>query len=175
MARKKTKPRPLKLRRMVPRYRNKILNAELDAAYHHFCGVGLHRIKVALSKRAATEPRAAAYLLAIEIEAASRRAKRRTGDHQQQLYQEKRKKIRELLRLCVQEGYRTEIETAPDSGQAHVVYVYLPGCEQLSWHTSLDASHPQVAPQARGWDGQKYSALRKLEAAIRKAFPEVLK
>jgi len=155
-----------------PKYRNKILNTELDAAYDRFCGVGLHTVKQELASLAESDWRAMAYLSALEIEILSRRAKRRQGDLQQRLYKEKRAKIRSFLAFCQEREVMVEIEAAADSGQAHVVYVYLPGCEQISWHTSLDSSFaPTVC--AKGWDGQKYSALRKLEQGIRRSFPSL--
>ncbi len=149
-----------------------MLNVELDAAYNRFCGIGLHQVKQELARLGESSEAAAAFRLALETEVASRRAKRAKGDHQQRLYREKRAKIREMLLLCERAGYQVEIEQAKDSGQPHVVYLYLPNCEQISWHTALDPGF--VAEGARPtWDGKKYSALQKLEAGIRKSFPEI--
>lgn len=149
-----------------------MLNVELDAAYNRFCGIGLHQVKQELAKLGESSEVAAAFLLALEIEVASRRAKRAKGDHQQRLYREKRARIREMLILCERAGFQVQIEQATDSGQPHVVYVYLPNCEQISWHTALDPGFVSKI-ECPSWDGKKYSALRKLEAGIRKSFPSI--
>lgn len=150
------------------RYRNRYLNIDLDAAYRDFCGIGLHAVKERLSHE--DSPLATAYLQAIEIECFNRRAKRKMGqDSAARLYRKKRSAIAEFVGFCLEHDFPLYRASAHQAGQPDVLYVYLPGCEQISWHCKLEnrfslPSHPG------DWDGRKYSTLRKLEKGVGSVF-----
>ncbi len=164
MARKKTKRRRLPVRKPVRAYRNRILNRELDEAYRDFCGEGLHRVREVLESLGS--PRAEAYLRAIDVEVTNRRAKRKMGkDSARALYRKKRERISDLVGHCLREGYPVFRSEVRDCGQPHILYVYLPGCEQLSWHCNLNG-HPSLPEHPGEWDGKNYATLKKLETAV---------
>lgn len=169
MPRRKTPKRRFHvgIRPPAKRYRTQVLNAQLDEAYAGFCGEGLSTTKRRLEGD--SSPLALAFLLAIRIECANRRAKRRKNRAEAQLYREKRQLIREFIDHCLVNGYELRRAHSAEPGQPHVLYAYLPGCEQISWHTALDGI---VLPEdERGWDGKSCSTLLKLERAIERAFP----
>jgi len=152
------------------RYRNRILNDDLDRAHRDFCGVGLKQVRDYLE--AAATPCATAYRLALEIECANRRAKRKMGqDSSRRLYRKKRELIGAFIDHCQAHQFPVFRDEAHDRGQPDVLYAYLPGCDQISWHGKLE-NHVSIPRHERDWDGRKYSTLRKLENAIRLGFPE---
>lgn len=150
------------------RYRNRYLNIDLDAAYRDFCGIGLHEVKERL--RTDATPLALAYLKAIEIECFNRRAKRKMGlDSAAQLYRKKRNAIAGFVEFCLKHDYQLYRASAHQAGQPDVLYAYLPGCEQISWHCKLDDRFP-LPSHPGDWDGKKYSTLRKLEKGVGSVF-----
>ena len=169
MARKKTPKRKVGPPQRVParRYRTHVLNAQLDEAYDRFCGEGLSVTKKRLELNGS--PLALAFLLALRIECANRRAKRRKNRAEAQLYREKRVLITELIRHAHAHGFELTRADSAEPGQPHVLYAYLPGCEQISWHSRLEDSSLPI--DVRGWDGKSCSTLSKLERAIQAAFP----
>jgi hypothetical protein len=167
MPRRKTPKRQGKpLRPPAKRYRTHVLNAQLDEAYRAFCGEGLTLVKQRLETD--SSPLAQAFLLALRIECVNRRAKRRKNRAEAQLYREKRQLIRAFIAHGMAHGYDLRRAESAEPGQPHVLYVYLPGCEQISWHTSLEGI--DLPSDERGWDGKSCSTLRKLEDAIRRCF-----
>jgi hypothetical protein len=169
MARKKTPKRKVGPPQRVParRYRTHVLNAQLDEAYDRFCGEGLSVTKKRLELNGS--PLALAFLLALRIECANRRAKRRKNRAEAQLYREKRVLITELIRHAHAHGFELTRADSAEPGQPHVLYAYLPGCEQISWHTSLGGI--ELPLEVGGWDGKSCSTLAKLERAVQHAFP----
>ena len=170
MARKKTPKRKIEPPKRAPakRYRTHVLNAQLDEAYQEFCGEGLSQTKRRLE--ADGSPLAIAYLLALRIECANRRAKRRKNRAEAQLYREKRTLIGLFVAHCQSHGFDLRRADSAEPGQPHVLYAYLPGCEQISWHTRLENGDLPV--DDRGWDGKSCATLGKLERAIAASFPE---
>jgi hypothetical protein len=144
-----------------------VLNAQLDEAYQGFCGEGLTQTKHRLETSGS--PLGMAYLIALRIECANRRAKRRKNRAEAQLYREKRFWICEFIKHCGLHGFDLRRADSAEPGQPHILYAYLPGCEQISWHTRLeDASLPV---DDKGWDGKSCATLSKLERAIAVTFP----
>jgi len=165
--RKKTPKRKCLRPKPEKRYRTHVLNAQLDQAYKSFCGEGLTETKRRLE--AEGSPLALALLLAIQIECANRRAKRRKNQAEAQLYREKRDLIRRFVAHCALFGFELRGADSAEPGQPHVLYAYLPGCEQISWHTSLGGI--ELPADDRGWDGKSCSTLSKLERVIARTFP----
>jgi hypothetical protein len=164
MPRRKTPKRKAKpVRPPAKRYRTHVLNAQLDEAYRSFCGEGLTETKRRLELDAS--PLAQALLLAIRIECVNRRAKRRKNRAEAQLYREKRQLIRAFIEHGRNHGFDLRRADSAEPGQPHVLYAYLPGCEQISWHASLDGI--DLPPEKRGWDGKSCSTLSKLERAVK--------
>ncbi len=149
------------------RYRTHVLNAQLDEAYRSFCGEGLTATKRRLEVN--PSPLAQAFLLAIRIECANRRAKRRKNRAEAQLYREKRQLITAFIEHGRAHGFDLRRADSAEPGQPHVLYAYLPGCEQISWHTSLGGI--ELPLEVGGWDGKSCSTLAKLERAVQHAFP----
>ena len=169
MPRKKKKHHARRIIRPAKAHRNKILNRDLDQAYNHFCGSRLHTILTHLESIADESKLARAYLLALQTEIANRRAKKHKGDMRQRLYKVKLSLLNELISHCQLSNYRVERARAHDiGGPSEVLYCYLPGCEQMSWHCNLGTL---PLPEAQDpWDEKKYSTLKKLEAGLKAEF-----
>lgn len=168
MPRKKKKHHTRRLIRPAKRHRNKILNRDLDEAYNRFCGAKLYNVLEHLQTLAEDCKLAKAYYLALRTEIANRRAKKHKGDMRYKLYQQKVQLLNMLISHCQLHGYRVERATSHDAGPTDVVYCYLPGCEQLSWHCSLGKLPLPVAKDE--WDKKKFSTLRKLEQGLLEEF-----
>lgn len=169
MPRKKKKHHARREIRPAKAHRRKILNRDLDQAYNRYCGSSLHPILVHLEDLSKESKLARAYYLALKTEIANRRAKKHKGDMSRRLYKEKTAYINELISHCQLHGYRVERSPYTDQGGPDdVLYCYLPGCEQISWHCSLGKLPLPEAVEE--WDEKKFSTLRKLEAGLMKEF-----
>ena len=169
MPRKKKKHHSRRVLKPAKAHRNKILNRDLDDAYNHFCGSRLHKILSHLESLAEESKLAKAYYLALQTEIANRRAKKHKGDMRQKLYKKKVLLLNELISHCQLFNYRVERSQAHEKGgPSEVVYCYLPGCEQLSWHCNLGKL--PLPETKEGWDGKQFSTLRKLEAGLKQEF-----
>ena len=172
MPRRKKKHHARRIIRPAKAHRDKILNRDLDAAYNHFCGSRLHDVLLRLQDLATDSKLAQAYYLALKTEIANRRAKRHKGDMRQKLYQQKTTFLNQLISHCQLSNYRVERDSAHDvGGPSDVVYCYLPGCEQISWHCNLGQLPLKTAET--GWDEKKFSTLSKLEDALNKEFFQI--
>ncbi|MEO0447571.1 MAG: hypothetical protein AAF191_15970, partial [Verrucomicrobiota bacterium] len=141
---------------------------QLDEAYRSFGGEGLTLTLRRLSGE--PSPSAQAFALALRIEVANRRAKRSKNRSGAQLYQEKRRFIRDLIQLAKHEdAIALRKGQDPEFPHQEVLYAYLPSCEQISWHTPLHDE--RLPPEESGWDGKSCSTLAKLEQAILQEFP----
>jgi len=169
MSRKKKKRHNKQVSCPVKAHRNKVLNRDLDQAYNKFCGSSLHLVLQDLESRGEEDVIARGYFLALQIEIANRRAKKHTGDIRLRLYNKKVALLSEMVSHCQGNGYKIEQAVAHDvGGPGEVMYVYLPGCEQISWHCNVGRLALPEATQ--DWDEKKFSTLRKLEEGLMKEF-----
>ncbi|MGA3074148.1 MAG: hypothetical protein ABSG56_10695 [Bryobacteraceae bacterium] len=141
----------------------------LNAARHHFCGIGTRRTKLALNKLSRTSTFARALRVALEIEDQNLTAKKYHGGdigvytYDRIAYFNKYDAIMQLVEICKLEGWKCGIQKSTVFGASHVVE--LPEMEQISWHFSPPSNH--VVPEYDGvWDQKQNSTLRKLEKAI---------
>ena len=173
MPRQKKKHHARRIIQPTKAHRNKILNRNLDEAYKHFGGSKLYTVLERLREAAETSLLAEAYLIALQAEIANRRAKKHKGDMQRDLYSKKTFFLYDLIHHCLAHGYRIEQDKAHDvGGPSKVLYCYLPGCEQLSWHCSL--THKDLPDAVEEWDGKNFSTLRKIEAGLKEVLPSCL-
>lgn len=169
MPRRKKKHHARRIIRPAKAHRNKILNRDLDDAYNRFCGSRLATILKHLEGLAEDCKLAMAYYLALRTEIVNRRAKKNKGDMRMRLYKEKTQLLNQLISHCQMHNYR--VERSPFIGQggpSDVIFCYLPGCEQISWHCSLGKLPLPEAQEE--WDNKKFSTLRKLEAGLIEEF-----
>lgn len=169
MPRQKKKHHARRLIRPAKAHRNKILNRDLDQAYNHYCGSTLSQVLRNLDALSEDSKKAKGYYLALKAEIANRRAKKHKGDMSQRLYREKSSFLNQLISHCQLAGYRIEKGNSHDlGGPSNVLYCYLPGCEQVSWHCHLGTLPIPIA--STDWDGKKFSTLNKLEAGLMTEF-----
>ena len=169
MPRKKKKHHARRVIKPAKAHRNKILNRDLDAAYNHFCGTRLHSVLVHLESISEDCTLAKGYYLALKCEIANRRAKKHKGDMRAKLYREKVKYLLQLISHCQLYNYRIERAVSYETGgPSNIVYCYLPGCEQISWHASIGKL--PIPEATDDWDEKKFTTLKKLEEGLKKEF-----
>lgn len=141
-----------------------------------FCGIGTRKAKIRLNKLAKSNLTALLYRKSLEIEGKNIQAKA-WSHYREKYYDEKSNLINELVNICldnkVKVGYSSaETDYCGYVEPLYIVYFDLPGCEQISWHSF---SKPKCPLYDGVWDGLRNSTLPKLEKAISKEFPEILK
>lgn len=138
---------------------------QLSSARNSFAGIGTRAAKLKLNRLGNSSSVARAYRLALEIEDRSIQGKKyRRSEWSDRAYFEKSRLIEELAQLCEKEGW-TYGQHKTGGWPQHVVYFDLPGCEQISFHTTL--KNPEAVPHyPKEWDGKRSSTLGKLEAAF---------
>lgn len=168
MPRQKKKHHARRVIRPAKAHRNKTLNRDLDTAYNSFCGSKLHPILVHLEGIAEDSKLAKAYYLALKTEIFNRRAKKHKGDMRYKLYKQKVEFLNQLISHCQLYNYRIEKQKNADNGPSDIIYCYLPGCEQISWHCSL--GQLPIPEASDNWDEKKFSTLKKLESGLKSEF-----
>ena len=149
---------------------------QLSAKRDTFCGIGTRKAKIRLNKLAKSNLTALLYRKALEIEDKNIQAKA-WPDYREKYYDEKSDLVDELVNICldnkIKVGYSsTETDCYVYVEPLYIVYFDMPGCEQISWHSF---GKPKCPPYDGVWDGLRNSTLPKLEKAILKEFPEILK
>jgi len=173
MPRQKKKHHARRLMKPAKAHRNKVLNRDLDEAYNRYCGSKLYTVLGKLREASETSVLAQAYLMALEAEIANRRAKKNKGDMQRRLYKKKVDVLKNLVAHCLTHNYRIEQDRAHDvGGPSLVLYCYLPGCEQISWHCTIRNS--EIPDAQEGWDGKKFSTLRKIEQGLQNSLADLV-
>jgi hypothetical protein len=148
----------------------RILVGQLTDARESYCGIGTRKVKLKLNRLAGIDARARAFRIALEIEDCSTQAKKYFGEWRDKKYAEKSELILQLVNLCRENSWifgKHESETYP----RWIVYFELPGCDQISFHTSLKCPD-DIPDYASDWDGIRNSTLCKLEKAISAMFDE---
>lgn len=136
---------------------------QLTNARKQFCGLGTRKVKLLLNVRVRRCPLARALRLALEIEDASSVAKKYGGQWRYTYYEKKQHLIYELIGIFKEQGWMYGKQRSDGGYPRFIVYFELPGCEQISFHTDLDA---EVQDYPHQWDGKQHSTLPKLERAI---------
>lgn len=140
----------------------RLLVNQLHDARENFGGLGTRTVKLKLNKLAKTCSTARAFRLALEIEDCSTLGKKYHGEWSDHYFNRKHALIHELIEIFQAENWtfgKHEMSGFPP----FVIYFEIPGCEQISFHTKLDAEVPDYQKE---WDGKRNSTFGKLESAI---------
>lgn len=173
------------------------LISQLSDKRNTFCGIGTRKAKIRLNKLAKNSLIAMLYRKALEIEDKNIQAKA-FPNYRDKYYEEKSSLLNEFIKICldnnIKVGYSEENierkvrEYEDDEDEygiyeeepkyvtiiihtMYIVYFDLPGCEQISWHSTRK---PDCSLYDGVWDGKTNSVLPKLEKAILKAFPSII-
>ena len=145
---------------VITRHQNLI--SDLQDKRKTFAEVGINKAKRRLNKLAKVNPIAKAVRLALEIEDKNICAKDSYGEYQTRIYKQKTKLIIKLADLFKTQGWTFGIQASDIFVIDHIIYFEIPGCEQISWHCSLEnsKSYPKYNDS---WDCKKNSTIAKLE------------
>lgn len=148
---------------------------DLDSMRDCMCGVGTRKVKMMLNKKIKSNDEIAdLYRTALEIEDCNISAKKYRGSYKHDYYDKKQELILELLDKCEQYNFDNPDNqmlygVQEDDGYSTnaIVYFELPGCEQISFHTTLSNYEIMYIPNyEKPWDGKVNSTMYKLEDAI---------
>lgn len=127
-----------------------------------FATIGTNKSKRRLNKLSKNNYLAQALRIALEIEDKNICAKDSYYKYKEKIYNQKYKLIMELRDIFKLNNWTYGIEKSDVPGVTHVVYFEIPGCEQVSWHLSLNNKN-DFPKYDKKWDGKKNSTLDKIE------------
>lgn len=143
---------------------------QLKRERESFCSIGTRKAKLRLNKLAKSNISAMLYRKALEIEDKNISAKM-YSNYREKYYDEKSTLINKFVAFCVDNNITIGYHCVDDYDiPQYIIYVHLPNCEQISWHTY---NKPNCGLYEDKWDGKKESTLPKLEKAILKTFPDL--
>lgn len=160
-------------------YKNHMLVCDFESMRDCMCGVGTRKVKLMLNKKIKEHDKIAElYRLALEVEDCNISAKKYRGSYKLDYYEKKTEKLKELVDLCLiyndehEENkviYGKEMSSGRETNA--ILYFELPGCEQISFHTSLSKNDASGIPNyGKAWDGKVNSTMWKLEQAINELY-----
>lgn len=162
------------LERFKALQKNEELIEILDDVRSNCLGIGTNKLKRRLNKLAESSEIAKAYRIALEIEDKNITAKKTPPKYKDKVYQQKHDLILELAELFGDEKWCFGKQNAKEYSTNHIMFFELPGCEQISWHCTLEKGN-NFPDYSKPWDGKINSTLEKLLEGILKNFPEINK
>jgi hypothetical protein len=162
------------LERFKALQKNEELIEILDDVRSNCLGIGTNKLKRRLNKLAESSEIARAYRIALEIEDKNITAKKTPPKYKDKVYQQKHDLILELAELFGVEKWCFGKQNAKEFSTDHIMFFELPGCEQISWHCTLEKGN-NFPGYSKPWDGKINSTLEKLLEGILKNFPEINK
>ncbi len=130
-----------------------------------FAKIGTNKAKRRLNKLAKSNDVAKSLRIALEVEDKNILAKDSYGDYREKIYNQKEKLILELKNIFSKNNWIYGVQISDVPGVSHVVYFEIPGCEQISWHLSLNKKHG-FPTYSKEWDGKHQSTLDKIENTV---------
>lgn len=138
---------------------------QLKEKRNNYCGLDTRNVKLLLNKLSKTDPVAMVYRYLLEAEDYNIKAKDTYGEYSDKCYNKKSEFIDKSVEVCRQNNFSFGITKSDVPGVSHIIYFDIPGCEQISFHTTLN--NPQDYPSYnKEWDGIVNSTLAKIESAI---------
>lgn len=158
--------------------KNHKLVRSLNSMRDEMCGVGTRKVKLMLNKKIKENDKIAElYRVALEVEDCNISAKKYRGTYKSDYYDKKQEKLMELVDLCLiyNDEHDDKVVYGKEFADGHstnaIVYFELPGCEQISFHTTLSHYEAYEIPNyGKEWDGRENSTMYKLEEAINKRY-----
>lgn len=146
------------------REKNEQLIYDLQIKRKQFAGIGTNKAKRRLNKLAPNNPIAKATRIALETEDKSICAKNSYGTYQEKIYRKKNELILNLCELFKSQQWEYGVQKNEKPPTSHVIYFDIPGCEQISWHFTLNGKNNEFPFYRGSWDNKPNSTLEKLEA-----------
>ena len=162
------------LERFKALQKNEELIEILDDVRSNCLGIGTNKLKRRLNKLAESSEIARAYRIALEIEDKNITAKKTPPKYKDKVYQQKYDLILDLAELFGVEKWCFGKQNAKEFSTDHIMFFELPGCEQISWHCTLEKGN-NFPGYSKPWDRKINSTLEKLLEGILKNFPEINK
>lgn len=142
--------------------RRELVN-KLYEARQNFAGLRTRQAKLKLNRLVKFCPLAKAFRIALEIEDCSTQGKKYHGEWSNHYYVKKSLAIQNLIEVFKENNWVYGKHKSNDYHTKHIVYFEIPGCEQISFHCTVDEKVPDYPKE---WDGKRGSTFRKLETAI---------
>ena len=152
--------------------KNEDLIENLELYRKNMLGLGTNKIKRRLNKLSKTDNIAKAIRLALEIEDKNILAKKYSGNYKQHYYESKYSLILELVKVFNENGWNYGKEESDVNDTDYIIYFEIPGCSQISWHTSFNKP-AEIPNYNKKWDGISRT-LEKLAGMIKEKYEEII-
>ena len=147
----------------------------LCSARRDACGIGTRKLKLRLNKLSkAGDKEAQLVRTLLEVEDKNIVAKDTSYYYRDKVYDQKSALLRSATDLLDELGWRYGYTGKTGKNAMYLVYVFLPGGAQVSWHMNDSWVPDEVPPIDCEWDGQEASTLPKLLAHVQSRFQDIL-